>query len=240
MSQPLSAYWADFLTLAVAHLLAVASPGPDLALVLRQGARSRAIAIQSSLGIGAGILVHVAYCLLGVGLIISQEPRLMNLLRLAGAAYLIWLGGQCLRSGCQQLKHKRRQSNDSAPENSEAPTLEAKTPGFGERPLRAFITGFLTNVLNPKATLFFLALYAVVPAPDTPWLLLALYGLWMSLATALWFIGISLLVTHHRMGAAWQRLAPQIDLAMGITLFLIGAHLVASTPWSTWLGAEAV
>ena len=72
-------YWAEFLTIAVAHLFAVASPGPDFAVVLRQsvlgGSRT---GIWTSLGVGSAILLHVAYCLLGVALLLAQSPSLFN------------------------------------------------------------------------------------------------------------------------------------------------------------------
>ncbi|HKB58328.1 MAG TPA: LysE family transporter, partial [Lacunisphaera sp.] len=63
-------YWSEFLTIAVAHALAVASPGPDFALVLRQSlTHGRRTAIWSSIGVGCGISIHIVYCLLGLGFV---------------------------------------------------------------------------------------------------------------------------------------------------------------------------
>src|SRR6185436_15335295 len=92
-------YWIEFLKVALAHLLAVASPGPDFAIVLKQSiAHGRRIAIWTSLGVGTAILLHVGYSLLGLGLLIRGSPTWFNGLKYAGAAYIAWLGIQSLRA----------------------------------------------------------------------------------------------------------------------------------------------
>ena len=80
-------------------LLAIISPGPDFAMVTRNSLlQSRRAGVFTALGIGLGVLVHVAYTLVGVGLLIEQSPWLFNTLRLAGACYLIYLGVKMLRA----------------------------------------------------------------------------------------------------------------------------------------------
>ena len=67
-------YWTEFLTVALVHLLAVASPGPDFAIVVRESVSSgRHTGICTAIGVGSGILLHVTYSLLGIGLIVSQS-----------------------------------------------------------------------------------------------------------------------------------------------------------------------
>ena len=85
-------YWSEFITIAVAHLLAVASPGPDFAVVLKQsvtgGTRQ---GILTSLGVGAGILIHVSYCLLGMSILFAQSDMLLTAMKYLAASYLlIW------------------------------------------------------------------------------------------------------------------------------------------------------
>ena len=91
-------YWVEFLTIAVAHLFAVASPGPDFAVVTRQcvtgGTRA---GVWTSLGVGAGILLHVAYCLLGVAVLLSQSPALLGAVKFIAAGYLLYLGIKSIR-----------------------------------------------------------------------------------------------------------------------------------------------
>src|SRR5690606_31123861 len=136
----------EFYKVAAAHLLAVVSPGPDFALVLRQSlGYGRRVAIWTSFGIGAAILLHVSYSLLGIGLLIKGSPGWFTALKFAGAAYMAWIGFQALRAGPAKLNEV------SASDASTVP-----------KPAEAFAAGFLTNALNPKATLFFIALFATV------------------------------------------------------------------------------
>src|SRR5215216_4944825 len=79
-------YWPEFLSVAIAHLLAVASPGPDFAIVLKQSlAHGRRTAIWTSVGIGSGILLHVSYSLFGLGLLIRGSEFWFNAIKYAGA-----------------------------------------------------------------------------------------------------------------------------------------------------------
>src|SRR5690606_41953368 len=91
-------YWMEFLTVALVHLLAVASPGPDFTVVVREsvthGQRSGS---WTALGIGCGIGLHVGYSLLGIGLIVSQSILLFNLFKWLAAGVLFYLVVQALR-----------------------------------------------------------------------------------------------------------------------------------------------
>ena len=88
-------YWTEFLTIAVAHLFAVASPGPDFAVVMRQCVTSGTRAgLWTSFGVGSGIFLHVSYCVLGVALLLSQSPALFNSMKYLAALYLLYLGIQ--------------------------------------------------------------------------------------------------------------------------------------------------
>src|SRR5436190_2489125 len=92
-------HWLEFSQVALAHLLAVASPGPDFAIVVRQSlAHGRRVAIWTSVGVGSAIFFHIGYSLLGLGLLIRSSPLWFDAVRYAGAAYLAWLGVQALRA----------------------------------------------------------------------------------------------------------------------------------------------
>lgn len=134
--ETLQNYWPEFLTVALVHLLAVASPGPDLAVMIRQAiCQRRRNALLTACGIGVGIFVHVGYSLLGIGLIIQQSLVLFSVLKVVGALYLTWIAIQCLRARAGGIHV----------ETGDVPR---------QMGLSAFRLGFLTNALNPKATLF--------------------------------------------------------------------------------------
>lgn len=85
--------WIEFGAIALAHGLAVASPGPDFALIVRQSLRyGRATAVRSALGIGCGVAVHAGYSVWGLGVLVRDSPAAFALLKIAGAAYLAWMG----------------------------------------------------------------------------------------------------------------------------------------------------
>lgn len=203
-------YLGEFLTVALVHLLAVASPGPDFAMVLRQSlVAGRKAAIWTSIGIGLGIFVHVAYTLLGLGLVISQSIQLFNMLKLVGAAYLFYIGWKSLRA---------------AP--AEPTTVASRSSQTENFPVsRALRIGFLTNALNPKATLFFLSLFSVIIKPDTPQAIQIGYGIYMAVATGIWFCGLSLVLTQQRVQSGFVRFGHWAERVMGAVLIGLGIKL---------------
>jgi len=84
-------------------------------------------------------------------------------------------------------------------------------------------------VLNPKATLFFMSLYALVVSPETPKTLQAAYGLWMAWATAAWFCFVSVLFTHARVRHRFRRYSHWIDRALGVVLLAFAATLAVTS-----------
>lgn len=203
-------YWPEFLTVAVVHLLAVASPGPDFAIMIRQALfQSRRKAFLSAGGIALGILVHVSYSLLGIGLIIQQSVALFTLLKIVGAAYLTWIAVHALRAkpGGIHVEADRKRQTGAA----------------------AFRLGFLTNVLNPKATLFFVSLFSVVISPGTPALVQTGYGFYLACATGLWFLGVAIFFTLPRVRKLFNRFGHWLDRLMGGVLLLLAGQLLFST-----------
>ena len=128
--------------------LILISPGPDMVIVMRNTLLGGRIAgLQTSAGILGGNLVHISYCVLGIGLLISQSIVAFNVLKFAGALYLVYLGITSLFARETQL---------------------ANVPAEHKRPNRSwFLQGFVNNILNPKGTLFYLGVFTVVITPGT-------------------------------------------------------------------------
>ncbi|MDQ5978142.1 MAG: LysE family translocator, partial [Verrucomicrobiota bacterium] len=199
----------EFLTIAVAHMLAVASPGPDFAIVLRQSLRhGRATAVWTSVGIGCGLCIHITYSLLGLGLLLAKSATALTVVKWLGAAYLAWIGVQALRA-------KPREGDLDLTASTDAPSECA-----------AWTTGFLVNVLNPKAALFFISLFPLAVSPATPRLVQAGYGVWMTLSTVAWFSFVAVVFTRTEVRRGFLRHGHWIDRALGAVFLGFAASLM--------------
>lgn len=201
-------YLHEFLMITLVHTLAVISPGPDFAIVIRQSiSQGRKTAIITSLGIAAGISVHILYTLLGIGLIISQSEIALMTTQIGGALYLTYLGINLLRS--------------QKPTNSETLIINNNASSYK----RAFIMGFMTNLLNPKVTLFFLAIFTTIVSIDTPLFVQTIYGIWIALSTALWFSSVSIILSQQRIREKFVSHGYIFERIMGALLLVFAAKL---------------
>lgn len=204
-------YLTEFLTIAIAHLFAVASPGPDFAVVLRQSlSHGPRAGIWTSVGVAAGILVHVSYCLLGVAVILASSESLFTGMKLIAAVYLLYLGVAAIRDSFR-----------IAAPNAVGPD----TSLISNRSL--MLSGFMTNGLNPKATLFFLALFTVVISPRTPLPVQIVYGIYLSLATFLWFASLSLLLGRPGVRRRVVQAGGWFERCMGVILIALAVQLAS-------------
>lgn len=205
-------YWAEFLSLAIVHLLAVIAPGPDFAVAVRQTVRyGRKAGIYTSLGIGAGISVHVLYTLIGVGALLHTTPWLMTAAKWLGAAYIFYLGIKFLRS-------KPSTGGEAHP--------DVPIEAVQQTPRQAFVIGFMTNATNPKATLFFLAVFTTLVSAKTPLPVQMLYGLWMCLVNAAWFVLVSVALSAASVRQRFMRASHWFERVMGVLLIGFALRLL--------------
>ena len=219
-------YWVEFVSIATVHLLAVASPGPDFAVVLKHSISfGRRAAVITSIGIGLGILVHVTYSLLGIGLLIQTTPWLYQVFSYLAAAYLVYLGWGALRS-----RPKEQSSPKEEPSQANA-SFGGEQAEIHEEKIsdkKAFWIGLLTNGLNPKATLFFLTLFAVVISAQTPNSVKMAYGIYLAFATGLWFCCLSYFLSSSKVRAFIGQQGHWFDRVMGLALIGLAIKLVLS------------
>jgi threonine/homoserine/homoserine lactone efflux protein len=200
----------SLITFIIAGLLLNLTPGPDvLYIVARSTSQGRAAGVVSVLGIVSGCLVHIVAAAAGLSALMVKVPIAYQIVRWAGAAYLAWLG---LRA----LLHRRG-------------ALEAQQLTTQSLP-RIYWQGVITNVLNPKVALFFVAFLPQFTDPARGSLVLQflVLGLIFNL-NSLWVnLGYALVASHlwgwlrrrFGLGAALQRITGAVYLALGLRLLL--------------------
>jgi RhtB (resistance to homoserine/threonine) family protein len=207
-------YLAQFITIAVVFFIAVLSPGPDFAIVTKNAlVYNRKVGIYTAIGVALGIMVHVTYSMLGVALIISKSILLFNIIKYIGAAYLVYIG------------YKALQSKPSVISETEVLKVEEKELGV----FASLRNGFLTNALNPKATLFFLALFTQVVSPLTPKYIELLYGIEMTIITGVWFSVVAILFSNKIMKARISKVKHHIERVTGIVLIALGIKVALAS-----------
>ncbi|MDH4392006.1 MAG: LysE family translocator [Aquabacterium sp.] len=203
----------------LAGLLLNITPGVDMALVLRssaaQGFRAGAAAV---LGISAGCSVHIAAAALGVSAVLAGSPTAFMVLQWLGAAYLVWLGSGLLRS---------QGSGQAA----------GVVPANDTKALRRLLAqGFLTNALNPKVALFFLAFVPqfIAAQPARPALAFVLLGGVFVFNSTLVNLAIAAAAAALRSRLAgqarWQRLGPWLNRGAGALFIALGLKLALDLP----------
>ncbi|UXA00373.1 LysE family translocator [Vibrio splendidus] len=202
----------EWLSLAVLGLLIVISPGADFVLVLKNSVnQGRQAGIWTAVGVSLAICVHICYSMLGISYLISQNKQLFDMIRYAGAAYLIYLG----------LKGILNADNKLAP-------LEGTRQSTSV--WRYLAQGFLCNVLNPKTMLFFLSIFSQVISPDAANQHVALgYGLYMIVLHGLWFGTVAMLFTSNKLQKHLLRAKKRLNQACGVGLITFGALLAVKS-----------
>lgn len=199
---------AVFMTIAVGHLLALMSPGPDFAVVSRQTlAHGRAAGVTSAAGIAVGIALHLSYALFGLGFLLLQWPWLSDVLRYAGAAFLIWMGVNALRS----------QPMPQAAGSSE----HGRAAGRAD-----FAAGLLTNLLNPKATMYFVAVCSALTTTAASLATKLALGAWILASTFGWFALVACTLGHPSVRTRLLQKAHWIDRVMGALLLGLGLWML--------------
>ena len=195
----------EYASLACISLLGAMSPGPDFAVVTRHALLgSRKAAILASFGVAAALLIHVGYCSFGVAILLKESHLLFRTLQVIGSCYLAYLGIVLL------FKNEKPESNSGSIEK------------------KAFFSGFLTNLLKPKAKLFILSIYTQFVTTDTSILVRSIYGLTIVLTALLWFCGLSFLITHPQFQPRFAHFQTILSKGMGIVLLLLALSVIFS------------
>ena len=197
-----------FPALALAHFVALLSPGPDFFLLVGYAARYR---MRGSAGLCVGIAfgngLYVLLAIIGWG-ILRQLPLLFTIIELLGALYLLWIGSLLIRSRPQTLTGTDARST---------------CPGFGKQ----LLLGLGSSLLNPKNALFYLALMTALLGPSVTLLQQTMSGIWMTSVVLCWdllivmFIGLPQIQRRLTRGILWvERIAGGVLIIFGCAIAL--------------------
>lgn len=201
-----------FLTVAMVHIVALMSPGPDFFFVSQTAvSRSRKEAMMGVLGITCGVMVWAGIALLGLHLIIEKNG-------LAAYADYGWRWPVSLLDGLPDAARRAEKEAVSAP----APQVELAKSG------RSFLKGLLTNLANPKAIIYFGSVFSLFVGDNVGttarWGIFAL----IIVETLAWFTVVASLFALPQMRRGYQRLAKWIDGFAGALFAGFGIHLIIS------------
>ncbi|HDL3604843.1 LysE family translocator [Citrobacter sp. Cb008] len=197
-----------FPALALAHFVALLSPGPDFFLLVGYAVRYR---MRGSAGLCVGIAIgnglYILLAIIGWG-ILRQLPLLFTVIELLGALYLLWIGSLLIRSRPQTLTGADAQST---------------CPGFGKQ----LLLGLGSSLLNPKNALFYLALMTALLGPSVTLLQQTMSGIWMTSVVLFWdllivmFIGLPQIQRRLTRGILWiERIAGGVLTVFGCAIAL--------------------
>tara|TARA_R110001583_G_scaffold67490_9_gene192979 strand:- start:2896 stop:3555 length:660 start_codon:yes stop_codon:yes gene_type:complete len=202
-----------FATVALAHFLALISPGPDFVILVKSAVKNESRkAIGVALGISIANALYIALCLIGVGSLLASSVFVMMGLKIAGGLFLIYLAIQALRA--KKSDYVNLSDQVSTSENNE-------TTFFKE-----FLVGFMSGILNPKNVLFYLSLFTVVLTKDVNLTFKIMLGIWMTSVVFIWDSAIVFLLSGDKVRRKFSKMAYYIDKVTGAILGLAGFAIV--------------
>ncbi|MCY8234960.1 LysE family translocator [Priestia endophytica] len=203
-----------FFEIFLIGILSGLSPGPDFFLVMKNSLGfGRRIGIATALGVASALVVHVTYTILGFTYIIEKFPSIFIIIKLAGSLYLLWLGFHAIRA----VKQSKAEKEMGLKVNADKSVKQ----GFRE--------GFICNVLNPKAALFFLSIFSQFISSDTASWIRWIYGIEIILAVALWFTFVSSVISYKKFRNFYEKYNHWFDRCLGAILIYFAIFIVYST-----------
>ncbi|GAD79218.1 LysE family translocator [Vibrio ezurae] len=201
----------DLYTFIAAMTLLTITPGLDTVLVIRNTSRGgRRDGYATSLGVCLGLYVHATWSAIGVAAIISQSPELFNGIKLIGAAYLIWLGV----SGVRSLK-------------GGVGLVDVQADGTQVSVFTSIRQGFLSNVLNPKTAVFYLAfLPQFIDETGNLWLQSIFLASIHFVIAMIWQCGLASMLDKAKLWLASGKVNYRLQMCSSLVLIALGALLV--------------
>lgn len=224
------------ITLALIHCVAIVSPGPDFAIMVKIAtSQPRNTAIATAAGISMAILAHTILSLTGVSLVIKSSHTLYLLVQLLGASYLAWMGFGALKAAIAFFRQPKRVLKSEDVDLSVQMQAQINTgdisPNNAEKslsPRRGFMTGLYTNFLNPKALVFFLTLFSALITPSVTPATKVAAALMLFMLSLLWFGFLAFMLSRAKVQQKLQRITPIIDGVIGVIFMSVALAIVSN------------
>ncbi|MEM9705609.1 MAG: LysE family transporter [Pseudomonadota bacterium] len=202
-------------------LLALVSPGPNFVIVTSAAAgRSRTEATTIAIGIATGTFVWAFSTAVGLTALFEAAPTIGKILRIVGVAYLLYLGVKLVRSTGMQAAETEEESRGAVSK----PTNARYTDGHGAIS-RAFLTGFIVNITNPKSIVYYGSVFAVFLAPGFSPILIAVLVIAITAMAFLWYVMLAFVFSAKAVQRRYVRASKIIDRACGVLLLGLGVKL---------------
>lgn len=208
----MNAFILSWLLLASIQMAVVMSPGPAFAMTVRNAiAHNRKAGILTALGLGIGVGIHVLAVIAGISIIFTHYPFLFYIIKYVGAAYLIYIGVKALMSKPNKAQTIKENTKPNSPDRTSA---------------SFFVQGILTNVLNPKAWIWFPTIITQFIHPGISLETLTLYGGTIIALEAGWFTALSIFLTHENIQKIFLSISHWIERTCGVLLIGLGIKLI--------------
>lgn len=199
--------FSSWLALAAICIMGAVSPGPSLAVVIRNTVRGgQGHGVLTALGHGLGVGLYALITALGLALLITRNPLLFDIIRYGGAAFLAWLGIKALLA---------RPQPDTAHDD-----------GHGVRGRQGAFEGFMVAFLNPQLAIFFVALFSQFVRADTGWQQGGIMMLTAGGIDALWYVLVALLLSRGPVLSWLREKSFVIDRLSGLVLLALALKVV--------------
>jgi len=198
---------STFLALAVAHFVALLSPGPDFFLITGHAVRNQfSGSVFICIGVAIGHAIYITMAIFGWSTI-RDNALLFLIIELLGACYLLWVGFMLIKS--------KPQSNNSG-----------KIKGLPLSPFYQFMVGNASALLNPKNMLFYMSLMTVILGKEVTLNQQIVCGIWMTLVVLIWDLGVASAIGHKKVNRFLTRKVYLIERGAGAVLLSFGLSLL--------------
>jgi len=194
-------FWLQFAAVCVAGAM---SPGPSLALVIRNSTKfSRIAGLMTAIGHGLGMGIYAVFAVTGLVIVITTNVYLFQLIQILGICFLLYFGIQFILQKSNEIIIDDNQKNISS-----------------------FIQGFSISILNPKILIWFAAIFSQFVSVNGTFTSNSILVLTASIIDCIWYVIVALVVTSYGLNNFFQKRIDIIQKVSGFILVLIGIILI--------------